>query len=58
MITKTSWFLGGFKQLASRDREQLSLPISNEEIRSAIFSIGGDKAPGEDGFLLVFFHNC
>ncbi|KAJ9539129.1 hypothetical protein OSB04_031862 [Centaurea solstitialis] len=30
-------------------------PISDEEIKNAIFSIGNDKAPGSDGFSSKFF---
>ena len=30
-------------------------PISDEEIKHAIFSIGNDKAPGSDGFSALFF---
>ena len=37
--------------------ESLSMltPISDEEIRLAMFSIGNDKAPGSDGFIAKFF---
>ena len=33
-------------------------PLGNEEIRQAIFSIGGLKSPGEDGFQAIFFQKC
>ena len=33
----------------------LSQPITPEEIRSSMFSINGDKAPGPDGYTACFF---
>ncbi|GJU01186.1 sodium/hydrogen exchanger 6 [Tanacetum coccineum] len=29
--------------------------VTNEEVKSAIFSMGDDKAPGPDGFIVAFF---
>ncbi|XP_024190144.1 uncharacterized protein LOC112194121 [Rosa chinensis] len=37
--------------------ENLVAPVSLQEIRSALFSIGGLKAPGFDGFPAAFFQN-
>ena len=33
----------------------LEVPFSEHEIREAIFYMAGDKAPGPDGFLALFF---
>lgn len=30
--------------------------VSADEVRKAMFSIGGDKAPGPDGFRACFYH--
>ena len=34
----------------------LTLPITDKEIRDAVFSIGADRAPGFDGFTAAFYH--
>ncbi|XP_056695412.1 uncharacterized protein [Spinacia oleracea] len=36
-------------------KDQLLVPVTSEEIRHAMFSINGDKAPGPDGFGSHFF---
>ncbi len=43
------------RRLSSSDRESLSAPFSLEEIRAVVFKLGGDKAPGPDGFPLCFY---
>ncbi len=35
--------------------DELTSPFSLEEIKSATFQLGGDKAPGLDGFSMHFF---
>ncbi|XP_050233163.1 uncharacterized protein LOC126681659 [Mercurialis annua] len=37
------------------DRTALDMEVSDEEVKSAIFSINNDKAPGPDGFSSAFF---
>lgn len=38
--------------------DRIDAPLSNEEIKQAMFSIGSLKAPGEDGFQALFFQKC
>ncbi|XP_071727851.1 uncharacterized protein [Rutidosis leptorrhynchoides] len=33
-------------------------PVTNEEVKAAIFDIGDDKAPGPDGYSSAFFKNA
>ncbi len=37
------------------ERHALGAPFSPEEIKAAVFQLGGDKAPGPDGFPLSFY---
>lgn len=41
-----------------RDLAGLERPFTREEIKAAVFSLGGDKAPGPDGFPMQFFKQC
>ncbi len=43
------------RRLTDADRASLTAPFSPEEIRTAVFQLGGDKAPGPDGFPLCFY---
>ncbi len=43
------------RRLSDGDREFLSVPLSLEEIKAAIFQLGGNKAPGPDGFPIRFY---
>lgn len=45
-----------FSQVPEHMKASLVREVSAEEIRSAMFFIGGDKAPGPDGFNASFFH--
>ncbi|XVE56937.1 hypothetical protein DITRI_Ditri04bG0050900 [Diplodiscus trichospermus] len=35
--------------------DEMSLPISAEEVKQTLFSINGDKSPGPDGYTACFF---
>nr|CAD1835673.1 unnamed protein product [Ananas comosus var. bracteatus] len=41
---------------ATVDLSSLHSPFSEDEVRSAIFACAPDKAPGPDGFPLLFYH--
>lgn len=43
------------KVTAAMNRSLL-LPVTNKEIKDAVFSIGPDRAPGVDGFTAAFYH--
>lgn len=44
------------KSVVTREiNENLTMPIAEEEVKHAVFQIGGLKAPGPDGFQGVFF---
>ncbi|GKD17075.1 hypothetical protein Tco_1206233 [Tanacetum coccineum] len=43
------------KQVSNVARDNMVRPITNDEIKKAMFNIGDDKAPGPDGYTLVFF---
>ncbi|XP_039054282.1 uncharacterized protein LOC120196577 [Hibiscus syriacus] len=44
-----------FKQLSRVDAEGLEVIFSIEEVKDTVWSCGKDKAPGPDGFNIVFF---
>lgn len=44
-----------YKRISENDIMALSAPITDDEIKMAIFAIGSDKAPGPDGFNAFFF---
>ncbi|XP_074307933.1 uncharacterized protein LOC141642861 [Silene latifolia] len=41
--------------VSSEAADALILPITNEEIKAALFTIGSDKSPSPDGFSSAFF---
>ncbi len=43
------------RRVSEEDRANLAAPFSHEELRKAVFQLGGDKAPGPDGFPLCFY---
>ena len=46
-----------FKSLSSLSATSLEIPFSKEEIKVTVFGLGGDWAPGPDGFPIVFFQH-
>ncbi|KAA3475771.1 reverse transcriptase like protein [Gossypium australe] len=46
---------GGFPELLEREKEALSRDFTIEDIRSALFQMHPNKAPGPDGFHALFF---
>ncbi|KAK1282110.1 hypothetical protein QJS10_CPB22g00394 [Acorus calamus] len=49
------WNDEALPHLSEEQRNSLSCPFQEEEIRHVIFSAEGDKAPGPDGFTFRFF---
>ena len=43
-----------FPSINQRQREELIAPFSDQEIKEAVWSCGGDKCPGPDGFNFNF----
>ena len=43
-----------FPSLTQRQREDLITPFSDHELKEAVWSCGGDKCPGPDGFNFNF----
>jgi len=41
--------------LSSSSHDLLLSPVTHEDIRKAVFSIGDDNAPGPDGYSFLFF---
>lgn len=50
---------GGFQQRVTREmNEDLTRPITEEEVRNALFDMYLHKAPEQDGFSAVFYQKC
>ncbi|KAL4575851.1 hypothetical protein LXL04_011938 [Taraxacum kok-saghyz] len=47
----------GFKKLSDTDRIWLESPIDENEIKTAIWDCGNEKAPGPDGYTIKFLKN-
>ena len=43
------------KSFSNEANDDLTRPVTPDEIRSTMFGIDGDKAPGPDGFTAQFF---
>lgn len=44
-----------FKELCEEDRLSLEGPFEESEVKEAVWQLGEDKAPGPDGFPIIFF---
>jgi len=45
------------EEVSERDNDELTKPVSNSDIKNAIYSIGAEKSPGPDGMSAGFFHH-
>ena len=43
-----------FKAISQRQREQMTAPFSDLELKEAVWNYGGDKCPGPDGLNFNF----
>lgn len=43
------------RKLSEDQQDLLCLPVSPEEVKTALFSVSGKKAPGLDGYTARFF---
>ena len=44
--------------LSLQEAESLELPFSEEEVRSALMEMNGNKASGLNGFTVAFWQSC
>lgn len=49
--------MGGYFCRSYCESNELEKCFSEEEIKQATFQLGADKAPGPDGFPILFFQN-
>ncbi|CAL5390518.1 unnamed protein product [Camellia sinensis] len=47
-----------FDMISVADREALERLVTEDEVLGALRMMGGDKAPGPDGFTMAFFKHC
>ncbi|KAL5726419.1 hypothetical protein ACHQM5_009464 [Ranunculus cassubicifolius] len=47
-----------FKKISEEEKEGLEKVILEKEVKEAIDGLGGEKAPGPDGFPILFFKKC
>ena len=63
LLTKDSKWkadIGGLilNQISQQEADTLELPFTEDEVHSALMDMNGDKAPGLDGFTVVFWQCC
>lgn len=63
LFTEEKLSISSFSQnllphISFAEMEALVSPFLEEDIRQTVLSLTGDKAPGPDGFSLVFFQQC
>lgn len=46
-----------FKRLSNQKASSLEAHFTSEEIKHALFGLGHDRAPGPDGFPIIFFQH-
>nr|CAN77770.1 hypothetical protein VITISV_044337 [Vitis vinifera] len=46
------------EQINQQEAENLEIPFFETEVHSALMEMNGDKAPGPDGFTMVFWQSC
>ena len=47
-----------FDRIGDMERVRLERKFEREEILQVVSDLEGDKAPGPDGFTMVFYHLC
>ena len=50
--------MNGFLEMTSEEKRNLSKPFTADEVVEAVKSMGKYKAPGPDGYQLVFYQHC
>ena len=48
----------GFRHLDQDSVRELEVEFSEDEVKSAVWSCGSDRAPGPDGFTFKFLKRC
>jgi hypothetical protein len=47
-----------FDSIMESEARWLERAFEEEEVRKVVLAMNGDKAPGPDGFSMVFFQTC
>ncbi|KAA3473858.1 reverse transcriptase [Gossypium australe] len=54
-----NYLLSGIeRRITEEDNQYLKAPYTKEKIKTATFGMGPTKAPGEDGFPVLFYQKC